>query len=70
MTQQEIKKLIAQYNITDMHNGSLSVRAPSGVLTPEARQMLSAAKPEILAYFAAQAQEQQRKLATFNAIPG
>lgn len=70
MTQQEIKKLIAQYNITAAHNGNLSVRAPSGALTPEARQMLRDAKPEILAYFAAQAQEQQRKLATFNAIPG
>lgn len=70
MTRQEIEQMIAQYNITDAHNGNLAIRVASGKITPDALQAIRAAKPEILAYFVEQEQEQQRKMSTFNAIPG
>lgn len=73
MTSEEIKALIDRYDICDNRDGRMCIRNARGITAAEKRA-LAAAKPEILAYFAAEreAQEaaQRQKLQRFEAIAG
>lgn len=69
MTKQEIAEMIAKYAITDNRDGRIKI-SNTKIVTDEIYKRIISVKPEILAYFADERAEQERRRQTFNAIPG
>ncbi|MEE0095969.1 MAG: hypothetical protein UEU47_05910 [Oscillospiraceae bacterium] len=73
MNAADIKSMIERYQITDCHNGNIGIYNTKGITQEEVRT-IKAAKPEILAYFAAEREaqeaEQEWRRRNFEAIEG
>ena len=64
MTQQEIAEMITKYAITDNRDGRIKI-SNTQIVTDEIYKQIISVKPEILAYFADERAEYQRRSQTF-----
>ena len=69
MTKQEIAEMIAKYGIKDNRDGRIRV-SNTKIVTDEIYKRIISVKPEILAYFADERAERERRRQTFEEIPG
>ena len=69
MTKQEIAEMIAKYAITDNRDGRIKI-SNTKIVTDAIYKQIISVKPEILAYFADERAEYQRRRQTFEEIPG
>lgn len=69
MTKKEIAAMIDKYRITDNRDGRIKINNTK-IVTDEIYDQIIAAKPEIMAYWAEERAEKERRRQTFESIAG